>query len=104
MLTVAKKTSIVTGKPNPYSFHDTEMAMANMLNQAASMDIFAHQMGGYDREKTRNLLELPDEYEPVAMIAMGYPGNISVLPENQPKRAKAERARNPNSHFVFRGA
>lgn len=72
MLSVAKKTSLVTGKPNIYYFHDTGMAMGNLLNQATSMGLYVHQMGGYRRKKAREQLNIPDEYEPVAMMAIGY--------------------------------
>lgn len=72
MLSLAKKTSQVTGKPNIYHFHDTGMAMGNLLNQATSMGIYVHQMGGYRRKKTREELNIPEEYEPVAMMAIGY--------------------------------
>ena len=95
MLSVAKKTSIVTGKPNPYSFHDTGMAMGNLLNQATSMGIYVHQMGGYDRSKAIDFLNIPDEYQPVAMIALGYPD----------KNEKREgTSRNPLDSFVFKGS
>lgn len=94
MLSVAKKTSIVTGKPNPYSFHDTGMAVNNLLNQATSMGIYVHQMGGYSRDKAIENLNIPDEYQPVAMMALGYPDESE----------KGEKtSRNAVESFTFRG-
>ncbi|MCF8217599.1 MAG: nitroreductase family protein [Bacteroidales bacterium] len=95
MLSVAKKTSIVTGKPNPYSFHDTGMALGNLLNQATSMGIYVHQMGGYDRSKAIENLNIPDEYQPVAMIALGYPDK---------SEKREETPRNSVESFTFKGS
>ena len=45
------------------------------------MGIIAHQMAGFDMEKARTDLGLPAGHEPVAMIAVGYPGDAAELPD-----------------------
>lgn len=94
MLSVAKKDSAVTGKSNPYRFHDTGMAMGNLLNQATSMGIYVHQMGGYKKQQAVAELNIPDDYEPVAMIALGYPAD---------EDKSAEKDRKEIQEFVFKG-
>ncbi|MGM0647425.1 MAG: nitroreductase family protein [Bacteroidota bacterium] len=94
MLTVASTKSSVTGKDNIYAFHDTGMAVGNLLAQATSMGIYVHQMGGYDREKARDNLHLPEDHAPVAMIALGY---------RQPNEERKPLDRNAISSFVYKG-
>lgn len=94
ILSVAKIKSSVTGKDNIYAFHDTGMAVGNLLAQATSMGIYAHQMGGYDRKKARHSLNLPEDHAPVAMIALGY---------RRPGEEKKPLQRNAISSFVFKG-
>lgn len=93
ILSLSKSVSSFNGKPNPYALHDTGMAVGNMLTQATDMGLFVHQMGGYDKEMARKRLDIPAEYEPVAMIAVGYKGNADDLPEELHEREKAERTR-----------
>ena len=90
-------------RPNYYAFHDLGMAMGNFLVQATSMDIFVHQMGGYDKDKAREILGIPDDYDPGAMIALGYRGNIKDLPEELWSKELSERHRKELHEFVYRG-
>ncbi len=103
ILSIAKTTFTYKGKPNYYAFHDTGMAVANLLIQATDMGLYVHQMGGYDKEKARDLLNIPEGYQPVAMIAVGYKGNPEEMPEELRKRDKAERKRKFRSELVYRG-
>ena len=44
-----------------------------------------------------------EDYEPVAAIAIGYPGNLSQLDEDLQQRELSPRSRKPLTEFVFRG-
>ena len=101
ILSVAKTVSSYNGKPNAYSFHDTGMAVANLLVQATDMGLFVHQMGGYDKDRARMELNIPIEFEPVAMIAVGYTGKTEDLPADLQKRETAERTRLELNELVF---
>ncbi len=68
---IAKKTT-AKGEPNDWAQHDTGMADAHLLLQATSMDIYAHPMAGFYKEKVIEKLQLDAEYEPICMIALGY--------------------------------
>ncbi len=103
ILSIAKTTFAYKGKPNYYAFHDTGMAVANLLIQATDMGLYVHQMGGYDKEKARDVLNIPEGYQPVAMMAVGYKGNPEEMPEELRSRDKAERKRKSRSELVYRG-
>src|SRR6056297_1104246 len=87
---------------NLYAFHDTGMAMGNLLVQATEMDLYVHQMGGYDRERAIKELEIAQRYAPVAMMAIGYKGDAGQLPPDVAERETSARTRKEKHEFVFR--
>jgi nitroreductase len=90
-------------KPNRFHLHDTGAANVVMALEAAALGLEIHQMGGYDIQKTMELLEIPEGYETASFIAVGYVGNPESLPEDYKQRETAPRKRNPVSSFVFKG-
>ena len=60
-------------------------------------------MAGYDVEKARQTYAIPEGFEPVAMIAIGYPADIMTLPEETRQKEQSPRVRKPQSEFVFSG-
>lgn len=69
------------GKPNPVHTFDTGAAFENLCLQATLMGLVAHGMAGFNRDKARTELRIPDDYEVEAMIALGHPGKPDDLPE-----------------------
>lgn len=69
------------GKPNPVHTFDAGLASQNLLLQGAEMGLVCHGMAGFDRGKTRAQLNVPEDYEVEAMIAIGHPGDPDLLPE-----------------------
>jgi nitroreductase len=101
MVSVAKMNFAKTGKPNRHAFHDVGLALGNMIVQATALGLFVHQMAGFSAEKVRELYAVPDGYEPVAAIAVGYPAEVDVLPESFRERELGPRSRKPIESFVF---
>ena len=66
-------------------------------------DLVVHQMAGFHPDIVRELYGIPKEFEPVAAIALGYPGDPESLPERLHKRELAPRERKPLTEFVFAG-
>jgi nitroreductase len=91
------------GQPNPWAYYDLGQAVAHLNLQASAFDLSIHQIGGFDKDKARKLLQIPEGYDPVTMIAIGYQGNHSDLPEDLQKREMQPRVRKPVDEFVFRG-
>jgi nitroreductase len=104
MVSVAKLSFVKTGKPNRHAFHDVGLAMGNLIVQATAMDLFVHQMAGIVSEKVREAYGIPDNYEPVAGVALGYPADVDVLPEPFREQELAPRKRKPIESFVFQRA
>lgn len=103
MLSVASMHFEDDGKPNRHALHDMGLATENLVLQATASGLVAHQMAGFDVEKARADLRIPAGYEPVAMIAIGYPGNPDILPERLRERELGPRSRRPIGEWTFGG-
>lgn len=102
IISMARTKFSHSGKPNRFAFHDTGMAVSNLLLQAFAMDIYVHQMGGYSVEKVKNHFNLNDDMEPVAMMGVGYLGNGDSLPAELFKRDEKRRTRKSLKEFAFK--
>lgn len=102
-VSVAKLNFDHGGKPNRHAFHDVGLAMGSLLVQATALGLVVHQMAGFSTEKVRELYRIPDGFEPVAAIAIGYPGPPDVLPEQFREQELGPRKRKPISSFLFEG-
>lgn len=100
MLSVARTTT-PSGRPAQYAFYDVGLAVANLTFQATMLDLFVHQMGGFEPEKARVLFAIPEDFAPVTMLAIGYLGEPGVLDERNRERELTPRTRRPLSEFVF---
>jgi nitroreductase len=88
-------------KPNGAARYDLGAANAFLSLQATHHGLNVHQMGGYDVEKLKANLNVPDLYEPVVVLAVGYPGEVGILPENLKLRELAPRERFVQQEFVM---
>lgn len=103
ILTIAKTNYSNNGGPNAYAWHDTGLATAKMALQATELGLHLHIMGGYSADKAREVLGIPEGYEPVSMIALGYLGDASQLPDHLRAREGAPRNRKPLQELVING-
>ncbi len=79
----------------PLYLHDCGMATENLLLQGIEEGLVLHPMAGWEEDKMRAALEIPDPYRGVVAIAIGYPGRIEDLAEQLQQRETAERTRKP---------
>ncbi|WP_338768143.1 nitroreductase family protein [Bernardetia sp. ABR2-2B] len=101
--TVAKKSFSNNGKPNQHSWHDLGLAMGNMSLQAMSMDIYLHNMAGYDKERTVKNLNITADFEPVSFVAIGYVGDKNQLPNDLKEQETPESPRKDLDEITFVG-
>ena len=103
MVSVARLKFEKTGKPNRHAFHDVGLAMGNMLVEATALGLCVHQMAGLFPEKVREIYGVPEGFEPVAAIALGYAAEVDVLPDTFREQELGPRTRKPIGSFVFQG-
>lgn len=102
-ISVAQVKNAKDGAPNRWAFHDVGSASAQLTTEANTRGLYVHQMAGLDPEKARKVFQIPEGWEAVAAIAIGYPGDPATLPESLRERELAPRTRKPLSEFVMTG-
>jgi nitroreductase len=105
MLTVivAHKKFTQNGKPNPVHLFDVGAAFENIALQGAAMALVVHGMMGFDYDKARAQLKVPEDYDVAAMFAAGRPGSVDALPEQLRQREQPSH-RKPVSQIICEGA
>jgi nitroreductase len=91
------------GKLNSAAHHDLGLAAANLVLEATARGLSVHQMAGILPDKARELYSIPEGYEPLTGVAIGYAGDPANLPEELRVRDGARRQRKPLKEFVFAG-
>lgn len=104
LLTIADTLFNHNGKPNRFGQYDTGAATENLCLQASSMGLMAHQMGGFDADKAREVFAIPAQFNLMAMVSVGYPADIASLEGEVLSRETAARTRRPLNELFFAGA
>lgn len=81
---------------------DTGAAWENLALEANSRGLVAHGMEGFDYDKARKDLEIPDDYEVMAMVAIGRKGPKESLPE-EIQKSESPSSRKPLDEIVMEG-
>ncbi|MGA2096317.1 MAG: nitroreductase family protein [Candidatus Acidiferrum sp.] len=103
VIAVSSLTFHANGTPNRNAFYDTGAAVALLSVEATARGLYVHQMAGFDPVKTKQVFGIPEGWEPIAAIAIGYPGDPESLPGHLRDREVAPRTRKPLSEFVMSG-
>ena len=103
LVVVLSRTSFErNGNPSRTHSYDTGAAWQNLALQGCRMGLVVHGMAGFDYDKAREVLEVPEEFAVEAMAAVGRPGPIEKLPESLRER-EVPSGRKPVSELAFRG-
>jgi nitroreductase len=100
ILSLSRKTFQRNDQPNGYAHYDLGAANSFLALQAADLGLELRQMGGYNHVMAKELLNIPDTFVLGTMIAVGYPGNPQLLPEDLRSRELAPRERYTQSEFA----
>ena len=103
ILSVAAERWSRDGSPNRWAGHDVGLASENLALQATSLGFAVHFMAGYDEREARGLFAIPEGFTPMAMIAVGYPGDPEGLPPKLREREHAPQRRRPIEEIAFAG-
>lgn len=90
VVVLAKRNFSLNNEPNKHYFYDVSSAVSNLTYQALSMDLQVHQVGGFDVERTRTQLMIPDSYEPVVMLTVGYSATDADVLNTKPRKNFSE--------------
>jgi nitroreductase len=80
VLFVSKNTFDMNGEPSVTHSFDTGAAWENLALQGWLKGLVVHGMQGFDFERAKTDLHVPQGFRVEAMAAIGKPGSIEVLP------------------------
>jgi len=102
VVVISKNTFEHNGKPARTHSFDTGSAWENLALEATRRGFVAHGMEGFDYDKAKKELEIPNDYSVEAMIAIGKRGKMEDLPADMQKNEKPS-ARRPLREIVMEG-
>lgn len=88
---------------NPAHAFDAGTSWGYLALEAARKGLIAHAMGGFNRTKAKETLNIPEDYDIHAIIAIGYEGSKSNLPEELQEREKPSD-RKKIQQFIMEGS
>jgi len=91
------------GKPLRTAHFDTGAAWQSLALQAHKLGLSTRALGGIFHEKTYEVLGVPEsEFESIAGVAVGYPGNVEDLPPDL-RDKEQPNTRKSRQEFAFEG-
>ena len=99
---ISRKNFEYNEKPSITHQFDTGAAWENLALEASTRGIVTHGMQGFDYEKTRKNLKIPDDCDVMAMIAIGIRGPPENLPPNLQEK-EFPNTRKDLDEFVMEG-
>ena len=99
---VSRTTFEHNNKPAITHSFDCGAAWENLALQACRMGLVVHGMQGFDYDRARTALKIPEGYQVEAMVAVGKPGDPGALPEKLRER-ESPNDRKPLSQVVCEG-
>ncbi len=103
LLVVASKTTFDhNNKPARTHSYDAGAAWYSFALQGVMMGLVVHGMQGFDYDKAKKDLGVPDDYQIEAMAAVGRPGDAEDLPQALQAQEKPSQ-RKIVEEFTFEG-
>lgn len=105
---ISKKNFTHNGNPNDCHSFDMGAAWENLALQGHMKGLVVHGMGGFDYEKVRSVLNIPDDFQVEAMCVIGKPADRKVLSKDlqameKPSDRKALHGIISEGTFDFKG-
>ena len=77
------------------------MAAMNLMLQATELGLIAHPIAGFRQEPIKDVLEIPDSYQLITLVVLGYPSeDRSTLSDKHRAEETSERTRRPLDEVV----
>lgn len=103
VLGIASLNFTLNHEDNRAATHDLGAASSNLAVEATARGMCVHQMIGILPDKARDLFAIPDGFEALTGMAIGYQGDPMALSDALKERDLMPRQRKPIEQFVFSG-
>jgi nitroreductase len=102
LVIISRKNFEQDEKPSVTHQFDAGAAWENLALQGGTEGLVTHGMQGFDYEKARRDLSIPDAFDVMAMVAIGKPASKEILaPELQQREQPSDRK--PLSEIIMEG-
>lgn len=101
IMILSKKKFEYNGKDNYWHMFDAGTAWGFMAIEAERRGLITHAMGGFSKERAREIFDIPEDYSIMAVIAVGKYGNVNELPEKL-KDMEEPGTRKPIRELIFK--
>lgn len=101
LLVVCSKTTFDDGTRSITHSFDTGAAWENLALEGTRRGLAVHGIGGFDRDRAREALDVPEDYAVEAMVAVGVPADPKEVPADDRREPSGRR---PVSSFVSEGS
>jgi len=102
IMSMGKKTLTRNNKPNKVFIYDVGQSVAHITFQVMEEGLYMHQMGGFDAQMATELFQIPEDYQPLTVMAIGYAGSAELLTDEEMRNdERAERKRKELTDLVF---
>jgi len=102
LVIISKKYFEHNQKPSVTHRFDAGAAWENLALEAEHQGLIAHGMEGFDYGKARTILEIPEDYDIEAMVAIGKPGKLEDLPKDLQEK-EIISSRKPLKEIIMEG-
>jgi nitroreductase len=99
---ISRKNFEFNEKPSITHQFDSGSAWENLALQAETQHLVTHGMQGFDYQKAREVLAIPDSFDVMAMVAIGKPAPKDSLP-SELQKMEAPSDRKPLSELIMEG-
>jgi nitroreductase len=82
-----------------YYLFDTGMATAFLMLRATELNLVCHPIAGYDEEKVKTILEIPDDFTIITLLIVGKKSD-QISPLLSEKMAESETKRPQRRQFA----
>ena len=100
VLTLSKKTFTQGGKDNYWHMSDAGCAAGFFMLEAERRGLTAHPMAGFSRGAAREAFDIPEDFDIVHVMAVGWPGDLELLSEKNQARNRP-RTRKPIEELML---
>lgn len=102
VVVVSRKNFEHNNKPSRTHNFDAGAAWENLALEGESKGLVVHAMEGFDYDKAKSVLDIPEEYDVECMIAIGKKGKKDVLPKELQEN-EVPSSRKPLKDIVMEG-
>lgn len=81
---------------NPFAVYDLGASVMSLVLQAQSLGYYARQMGMFDKQKVKSMVQMEKYTEPFVIIALGSIGDFSHAPKEIMEFERDARPRKTN--------